>query len=110
MAILSLQINISQKEYEEKFRLYLERLNQAATRRGGRHSRDVMSSPHDETEDHAAAEDDETDLLHFHTFRSSKYITEHTIFMFPFCGSVLIIPHGAPDRVGRQEGVTGMNG
>lgn len=117
-----LQINISQKEYAEKYRLYLERLNQAAATRGARHSREVMSSPHaDETEEHAAAadplaaEDDETDLLQFHIFRSSKY-QSHSVFPLPV-PFVLLFPSSESSQWGQQvrrirrpEGVTAWGG
>lgn len=64
-----LQINISQKEYEEKYRLYLERLNGRS-----RNSRGMMSSPHAaEDADDNEETDDETDLHIMHTFRPSEY-------------------------------------
>lgn len=59
------QINISQKEYEEKYRLYLERLNGRRKNAQG-----MMSSP---ANDEADNNDDETDLHIMHTFRPSEY-------------------------------------
>lgn len=89
---LGVQINISQKEYEEKYRLYLERLNGAATAaaagagrrsRRRRNSPGMMSSPHsddkeeteadDDAEEDEDEDDDETDLHIMHTFRPSEY-------------------------------------
>lgn len=64
-----MQINISQKEYEDKYRLYLELVNSGRRR----NARAMMSSLHDQETDAAEEDDDETDLQTMHTFRPSEY-------------------------------------
>lgn len=76
-----LQINISQKEYEEKYRLYLERLNGRS-----RNSRGMMSSPYAaEDADDNEETDDETDLHIMHTFRPSEYPHKHLTYKVDAC-------------------------
>lgn len=65
LSFLWLQINISQKEYEEKYRLYLE-LTNTATERRRRNSPEMMSLPH------AVDEDGETDIRTLVTIRPSE--------------------------------------